>query len=121
MRLTGLDVQENQARRLLNDLDTLRARRSTGRTTRSRSSRTTGSRTSSSPRSAPIPRELRGKLEPAQVFHEVLDHRWFVSREQNRDVPITEAAASYVETVLRHRPDELAVLGASGLADTEDE
>jgi hypothetical protein len=64
---------------------------------------------------------MRGKLEPAQVFHELLDHRWYISREQNRDVPITEAAESYVQNVLRHRPDELAVLGASGLADADDE
>ena len=64
-----------------------------------------------------VPRELRRKLEPAQIFHELLDHRWFISKEQDRDVPLAEAVDSYVNDVLRHRPDELAVLGASGLAD----
>ena len=46
-----------------------------------------------------VPGDLRGKLEPAQVFHEMLDHRWFVSAEQDRDVPMSEAAATYVERV----------------------
>ena len=35
---------------------------------------------------------LRGKLEPAQIFHEMLDHRWFLSEQQSRDVPMPEAA-----------------------------
>ena len=63
-----------------------------------------------------VPRELRGKLQPAQIFHEMLDHRWYISREQNRDVPMAEAAASYVQNVLRHRPDEAQVLGADTAA-----
>src|SRR3712207_8289206 len=65
------------------------------------------------PRSTLFPyTTLFRSLEPAQIFHELLDHRWFISREQGRDVPILEAARSYVDNVLRHRPDELAVLGA---------
>ena len=41
LRLTGLDVEENQARRLLNDLDSFAAR-PTSRTRTRRSSRTSG-------------------------------------------------------------------------------
>lgn len=58
-----------------------------------------------------IPREMRGKLEPAEAFHEVLEHRWYLSQQQDRDVPLSEAVPSYLDTVLRHRPDEVAVLG----------
>jgi hypothetical protein len=58
-----------------------------------------------------VPRELRGKLEPAEIFHEVLEHRWYMSERKKRDVPLTEAVTSYVESVLRHKPDEQAVLG----------
>ena len=58
-----------------------------------------------------VPPELRGKLEPAQMFHEVLEHRWFMSERLNRDVALTEAASSYVDEVLREKPDEMAVLG----------
>uniref|UniRef100_UPI0035618D9C DUF4032 domain-containing protein n=1 Tax=Actinotalea sp. TaxID=1872145 RepID=UPI0035618D9C len=57
-----------------------------------------------------VPREMRGKLEPAQMFHEILDHRWYISSEQGRDVPMPEAVASYVDKVLAGRPDERAVL-----------
>lgn len=51
------------------------------------------------------------KLEPAEAFHEVLEHRWYLSQQQDRDVPLSEAVPSYLDTVLRHRPDEVAVLG----------
>ena len=51
------------------------------------------------------------KLEPAEVFHEVLEHRWFMSERKGRDVGLLDAAGSYVETVLPGKPDEAAVLG----------
>jgi hypothetical protein len=57
-----------------------------------------------------IPAELRGKLEPAEVFHQLLDHRWFMSQEQGRDVPLAEALSSYINDVLRHRRDEATVI-----------
>ena len=118
MRLTGLDVQENQARRLLNDLDAHAA--VTDRQNDEESFVAHDWLTQVfEPAVRAVPRELRRKLEPAQVFHELLDHRWFISKEQRRDVPLSEAVDSYVKQVLRHRPDELAVLGASGLADDE--
>ncbi|WP_250446963.1 DUF4032 domain-containing protein [Actinotalea sp. C106] len=110
MRLTGLDVQENQARRLLNDLDSYRAdldRQGEDEEFVAHDWLTTVFE----PAVRAVPREMRGKLEPAQLFHELLDHRWYVSSEQGRDVPMVEAVASYVETVLRDRPDEKSVLG----------
>jgi hypothetical protein len=58
-----------------------------------------------------IPRELRGKLEPAEIFHQLLDHRWYLSQAENRDVPLAEAVGSYVDSVLRHRRDEQTVIG----------
>ena len=51
LRLTGLDVQENQAR-------------------------------------------------PAQFFHEVLDHRWFLAEKAGHDVPMGEAVTSYIDNAL---------------------
>ncbi len=111
LRLTGLDVQENQAQRLLNDLDSYRAamdRQGEDEEFVAHDWLTTVFE----PAVRSVPRELRGKLQPAQMFHEMLDHRWYISREQGRDVPMLEAAASYVENVLRHRPDEAQVLGA---------
>ncbi|HEY8721738.1 DUF4032 domain-containing protein [Pengzhenrongella sp.] len=116
MRLTGLDVQEGQARRLLNDLDAHAA--ATDRQNDEESFVAHDWLTQVfQPAVSAVPRELRRKLEPAQVFHELLDHRYFMSKEKKRDVPLDEAVDSYVRNVLAHRPDELAVLGASGLAD----
>jgi len=57
-----------------------------------------------------VPAELSAKLDDAELFHEVLQHRWFLSENGSREVPIEEAAESYVDTVLRHRPDEQALL-----------
>jgi len=111
MRLTGLDVQENQARRMLNDLDAYRA--ATDRQGEDEEFIAHDWLTTIfEPAVRSVPRELRGKLQPAQVFHEMLDHRWFISRDQGRDVPMTEAAISYADRVLRHRPDEAQVLEA---------
>jgi len=57
-----------------------------------------------------IPPELSEKLEPAEVFHEVLEHRWFLSEAAGREVSLDEATRSYMATVLPFRPDEKAVL-----------
>src|SRR5450759_2849510 len=110
LRLTGLDVQENQARRLLNDLDAFHAdpiRDDEDEEFVAHEWLTDVFE----PAVRSVPRDLRGKLEPAQIFHEILDHRWFLSERQSRDVPMAEATASYIDAVLRHRPDEKAVLG----------
>ena len=110
MRLTGLDVGENQARRLLNDLDEYRA--VTDRQADDEAFVAHDWLTEVfEPAVRAVPRELRGKLEPAQVFHELLDHRWYLSQQQGRDVPMDEVVASYVSTILPLRPDEQAILG----------
>ncbi|WP_166980987.1 DUF4032 domain-containing protein [Paramicrobacterium fandaimingii] len=109
IRLTGLDTGENQARRLLNDLDSFRA--------------TTGKQDDDEevvahewlirvfePVVRSIPRELRGKLEPAEVFHQLLEHRWKLSQTEQRDVPLAEALTSYINNVLRHRRDEATII-----------
>jgi hypothetical protein len=119
LRLTGLDVQENQARRMLNDLDSYRAAMDR-QNDQEQIVAHAWVRQVFRPTIDAVPRELRRKLEPAQLFHEILDHRWFISQQAQRDIPMPEAAASYVENVLRHRPDEDAVLGlAPGEAEPE--
>jgi tRNA A-37 threonylcarbamoyl transferase component Bud32 len=112
MRLTGLDVEENQARRQLNDLDAYR--------------QGTGQQEEDEeivahewladvfmPVVTAVPKDMRGKLEQAEVFHEVLEHRWFLSEQAGRDVGIQEAVRDYVRKVLVNKPDERAVLGAA--------
>ncbi|MDR0989908.1 MAG: DUF4032 domain-containing protein, partial [Propionibacteriaceae bacterium] len=53
-----------------------------------------------------VPQELRGKREPAQIFHEVLDYRWYQAQRESRDVPLVEATHGYVHDVLSGLPDE---------------
>jgi hypothetical protein len=120
LRLTGLDVQENQARRLLNDLDSYRAAAERQNDDEEFVAHDWLSGVFE-PTIQAVPRDLRRKLQPAQLFHEILDHRWFISEKAGRDIPMPEATASYVENVLRHRPDEKAILGlAPGEVDEQE-
>jgi len=54
---------------------------------------------------AAIPVSLRGRLAPPEIFHEILEHRWYLSEQAGRDVGTTAAAKSYFETVLPNAPD----------------
>lgn len=109
MRLTGLDVQEQQARRMLNDLATYRA--------------VTGRNDYPlelvahqwlndvfEPTVRAVPPQMTAKLQPAQIFHEILDHRWYLAQQQQRDIPLPEATQSYIDNVLPSRPDEALFL-----------
>ena len=109
LRLTGLDAEEHQARRLLNDLDAHRARSGADEEVAAHE----WLREVFTPVVDAVPRELRGKLEPAQVFHEVLEHRWYLSEQAGADVGLDAAVRSYVASVLPTKPDEQAVLGAT--------
>ena len=109
MRLTGLDVEENQARRLLNDMDQYRAQHVRPGIDEEYLAHEWLSHTFE-PVVMAIPREMAGKLEPAEIFHQVLEHRWYISQEQERDIPLAEAVQSYVANVLAHRRDEEALL-----------
>lgn len=108
IRLTGIDAQENQARRLLNDMDAYRADNTPG-LDEEISAHQWFSHVFE-PIVRAVPRELGGKLEPAEVVHEVLEHRWYMSEKQDRNVPLAEAVQSYLDSVLRHRRDEAAIM-----------
>jgi len=110
LRLTGLDVQENQARRLLNDLDEYRARTGRGEDEEEVAAHEWLTRVFE-PVIRAIPFELRAKLEPAEVFHQVLEHRWLISEQREQWVPLAETLSSYIDTVLRHRRDEATIMG----------
>lgn len=105
MRLTGLDTEENQARRLLNDLDTFRARMGLQNVDEAVVAHRWLTECFE-PVVDAIPPELAGKRDPAQVYHEVLDYRWYMSQRESREVPLVEATRGYVHDVLRTLPDE---------------
>jgi hypothetical protein len=108
-RLTGLEVQENQARRLLNDLRAYRAylEQKAGAPVSEAAAGASWLTEVYQPVIDTIPPDLVGRLEPAEVFHEVLEHRWFLSEQAGRDVGTTAAARSYVRNVLPSTPAEL--------------
>lgn len=109
IRLTGLDAGENQARRLLNDLDSYRAAYGKSEVDEEVVAHEWLVRVFE-PVVKAIPAELRGKLEPAEVFHQLLEHRWYLAQQVGHDVPLAEAVSSYINSVLRHRRDEATMI-----------
>ncbi len=108
-RLTGLEVQERQARRLLNDIRAFRAhleQKSGGPVSESFAAHRWLAEVYQLVVDA-IPADLAGRLAPAEVFHEVLEHRWFLSEQAKRDVGTAEAAESYLRNVLPQTPKEV--------------
>jgi hypothetical protein len=115
LRLTGLDVGENQARRLLNDLDAYTAATDQQGVDEEIVAHEWLSKVYE-PVVRSVPRALVGRLEPAEIFHEVLEHRWYMSERAGRDVPMDEAVRDYLSTVLPAKPEEKSVVGV----DTEE-
>jgi hypothetical protein len=110
--LTGLYVRENQARRLLNDLDSHRAHleHDEGKPIPEQVAASRWLRDVFEPTIDAIPPELREKLEPAEIYHEILEHRWFLSEAAGKDVGLQTAIRSYIDNVLRFAPSERTVL-----------
>jgi CRISPR/Cas system CSM-associated protein Csm2 small subunit len=110
--LTGLRAQENQARSLLNDMANFKVslEQSTGRPISEIVAAHRWMIEVFEPTVTAIPDELRQKLEPAEVFHEVIEHKWFLSEAVGRDVGIEEAVASYMASILPAAPDERLLL-----------
>jgi hypothetical protein len=106
--LTGLWAGENQARRLLDDIREFRAelqsRTGVKPTENIAAVRWLDQRFE--PVMAAIPPSMHGKLQPAELYHQILEHRWFLSEQQHRDVPMDEAIGSYVGEILAGAPDE---------------
>ena len=106
--LTGLETGENQARRLLNDISAYRAMLE--RQTLRKIPETVAAAKWLDDRFEPtidgVPPDLVGKLQPAELYHQILEHLWFMSEEAGGDVGLGEAVTSYVRDVLTPLPDE---------------
>ena len=111
LRLTGIDAGENQGRRLLNDLDAFRAFHYPQEEVDEEVVAHEWLSQVYDKVMKAIPKEFRGKLEPAEIFHQWLEHRGMKSREEDRDVGFKESVAAYMENVLAHRRDEAMVTG----------
>jgi len=109
--LTGMNVEDNQARRLLNDMNAFAAHHGLGGEDRQLVAHRWLNETYE-PIVSMVPRDARGKLEPAEVFHEILVHRWYLSEAAGHEVDIFVTARDYIDTVLVSKPDE--VVAGSG-------
>ena len=109
--LTGLDVEENQARRLLNDIDQFKLSHARPGADEEVLAHQWLSEVFE-PVVGAVPTEYTGRLEPAELFHEVLEHRWYMSEKQGGDVELIDAVRSYVSDILANRPDEEALIGS---------
>ncbi|MCB1002218.1 MAG: DUF4032 domain-containing protein [Acidimicrobiales bacterium] len=100
--LTGIVAGERQARRLLHDIrrygTTLEQRE--GRRVREAVAAARWTDERFEPTIAAIPADLVGKLEPAELYHQVLEHRWFISERAGYDVGMDDTIQSYVQHVL---------------------
>ena len=110
-RLTGLEVQENQARRLLNDIAAFGAylARVGGRQLPQAVVAARWIAEVYEPIVARIPPDLRGRREPAELFHELLEHRYYLSEAAGHEVDNETALQSYLDSVLRFRPEERVI------------
>jgi hypothetical protein len=108
LRLTGLDAEENQARQLLNDLDTYRAESDL---TNEQQAAHRWLTEVFEPVVRAVPAHLRRKLEPQEIFTQIVQHKWLLSERAGRDVGMAPAVQSYLTDVLANKPDEQAVLG----------
>jgi hypothetical protein len=114
-RETGIIAEENQARRLRNDIASFRGyleqkqRRPVSETVAAHR----WLEEVYDPVVAAIPDGLRDRLSPPEVFHEILEHRWYLSEDAGRDVGTTAAARSYFDTVLPAVPEPLAASGGT--------
>jgi len=114
--LIGLHVEDAQARRLLNDIASFTTSFNLGREDR----HLVASRWLEEvyePVIAMIPPDAAGKLEPAEVFHEVLAHRWYLAERAGHDIDTFDAAADYFANVLRDKPDEAITAAPATVTD----
>jgi hypothetical protein len=113
LRLTGLDTEENQARSLLNDLEswmTTQDDYAPGDPLGARPEVLAHRwvREIFRPAVRSVPLELRGAMDAAQLYHELLEHRWYLSERAQRDVGLEATVESYTTEVLPHIPDPSA-------------
>jgi hypothetical protein len=94
--LTGMEVEDAQAARMLHDISAFAAH--AGMTEQPRQMVALRWLTDIyKPLSDMMPPDLAATTSPAQFFHEVLVHRWFLSEEAGHEVDIFETARDYLD------------------------
>ena len=102
--LMGLETEELQAKRILASFDRYRARESNLSTNVNEVAYKWLTEIFN-PIINSVPAEHLGRVEPAQLFHEVLEHRWYLSEAAGHDVGLDFACKAYISEVLPYRRD----------------
>jgi hypothetical protein len=102
--LMGLDTEELQAKRILASFDRYRARESNPSINVNETAFKWLTEVFN-PIVNSVPAEHVGRVEPAQLFHEVLEHRWYLSEAAGHDVGLDLACKAYISEVLPYRRD----------------
>jgi hypothetical protein len=105
--LTGLIAGENQARRMLHDIKVFGSelQRSSARPVPENVAAVRWLDLRFEPIMQSIPAELFNRLEAAEIFHQLLEHRWYMAEQAGHDVTLEEALAGYL-ALLATAPEE---------------
>ncbi|MEY4163923.1 MAG: hypothetical protein RLZZ79_875 [Actinomycetota bacterium] len=102
--LMGLEVEELQAKRILASFDRFRSREITRTPDRHQAAQRWLAEVFNKVIDA-VPQDLRGRVEDAQIFHEVLEHRWYLGERAGHDLGLEFATVDYITEILPKRLD----------------
>ncbi|MGY0489190.1 DUF4032 domain-containing protein [Streptomyces sp. WG-D5] len=99
LRLTGMDAEENQARRLLGDLESWMATQEDAADARPEVLAHRWVRDVFRPTVRAVRDRVDTSMDPAELYHQVLEHRWYLSERAQHDIGLDAAADDYVRNV----------------------
>ena len=102
--LMGLETEELQAKRILASFDRFRSREIEKTPKKEEAAKRWLDEVFYKVVNA-VPAAMRGRVEDAQLFHEVLEHRWYLGEKAGRDLGLEFATNDYISKVLPERMD----------------
>ena len=104
IELMGLETEELQAKRILASFDRFRSREIDKTPKKEEAAKRWLDEVFNKVINA-VPAAMRGRVEDAQLFHEVLEHRWYLGEKAGRDLGLEFATNDYISKVLPERMD----------------
>ena len=104
IELMGLETEELQAKRILASFDRFRSREIEKTPKKEEAAKRWLDEVFYKVINA-VPNAMRGRVEDAQLFHEVLEHRWYLGEKAGRDLGLEFATNDYISKVLPERMD----------------
>ena len=104
IELMGLETEELQAKRILASFDRFRSREIEKTPKKEEAAKRWLDEVFYKVVNA-VPAAMRGRVEDAQLFHEVLEHRWYLGEKAGRDLGLEFATNEYISKVLPERMD----------------